>query len=217
MRRSRHHVVMRFALLLSLVVATACTQPGPPTRDPDISGLVTQVSQSGDTLLVEERPQDVSGSAKASVRVTSATRVWRMDGAPARIDAAQLGFGTSVRVWFTGPVATSYPVQATASDIAIDPHPIGAGLYVISKGASEVSVRVNAFEAARVACNAGAAIRPGADRTPDLPWEVIVTRLSDGRVLLDDHVTVLPRWLLVQRDSAGISNAPIAGPFVPCP
>ncbi len=209
---------MRVVLLLSLVVAaSSCTQPSPPTRDPDISGLVTQVSQNGETILVEERPQDVSGSAKASVRITGTTRVWRLDGEPTRIDASQVGFGTSVRVWFSGPVDTSYPVQATASDVALDPRAIGPGLYVISKGASAVSVRVNGFEAARVACNAGAAVRPGADRTPQLPWHVVATRVSDGHVLLDDAVSVLPRWLVVRADSATISSAPVGGPFVPCP
>jgi hypothetical protein len=87
---------------------------------------------------------------------------------------------------------------------------------VLSKGGPDVTVLVNGSAAARVACNGGAAIRPRADLTPDLPWEVVV-RTSDGAVLLDQRVTSLPKWLLVQAHSAGVSDAPIAGPFVPCP
>lgn len=210
---------MRVLLALSLVVAAACASASLPTREPDITGTVTHVSDDRSTILVEERPQAQSGSAKASVRITTSTHLWRDPGAKAAPSAAlmsDIALGSAVRVWFDGPVAMSYPVQAKAGDIVIDASTQGASLYVLSKGGPDVTVLVNGSAAARVACNGGAAIRPRADLTPDLPWEVVV-RTSDGAVLLDQRVTSLPKWLLVQAHSAGVSDAPIAGPFVPCP
>lgn len=68
--RRRQDVVTRVALLLSLVVAAACSPSDPPTREPDIAGLVTSVSDDGRIILVEERPQETSGSAKARIVVT---------------------------------------------------------------------------------------------------------------------------------------------------
>ena len=209
---------MRALLVLSLVVAAACTPTAPPTREPDTTGLITHVSDDGGTILVEERPQDVSGSAKTSLRITSDTRVWRLDGNATRAGAADLRVGIAVRVWIDGPIATSYPGQAKAGDIAIDPKGTAPGLYVVSRGAPDVTVSVSAFEAARVACNAGAAIRPRADGTPDLPWDVVVRRRSDGHVLLTERVTELPRWLVVERDTARIVASPLgAQPYIPCP
>lgn len=208
---------MRLALLLSLVVAAACTPEGPPTREPDIIGLITVAPADGRTILVEERPHEVSGSAKASLRITPDTRIWRAGDGIARARASDLVVGVAVRAWITGPVRESYPIQADTSDVLIDPSATRSALYALSKGAAEVTIRVNGIDRARLPCNGGAAIRPGADGTPTLPWQLTVVRLSDGRVLLDDQVTALPRWLLVQGDTAGISTAPISGPFVPCP
>ena len=211
---------MRLALLLSLVVAAACAPAAPPTREPDTTGVITQVADGGRSVLVEERPQEQSGSTKTSVRVTGDTRIWRLTGvasSAARASAGDLAVGMTVRVWFDGPVAESYPGQARAADIAIDPGTLGNSLYVVSKGGPAVIVRVNGFEGARVACNGGAAIRPGADGTPQLPWQVVVTRAADGVVLLDERVTGLPRWLLVEPRSVAVGPSPVLGPFVPCP
>jgi hypothetical protein len=35
--------------------------------------------------------------------------------------------------------------------------------------------------------------------------------------LFDETITEVPRWLLVQRDSVGVSSSPISGPVVACP
>lgn len=37
------------------------------------------------------------------------------------VDTTQLRVGQRVKVWFTGPVMESYPLQATAGVIAIEP------------------------------------------------------------------------------------------------
>lgn len=97
-----------------------------PEGPPSITGTITALGgpPGGDTatILVEENPKDVSGSAKDQVTITRATRLYREDGAalqPATI--ADLAIGKVVRVWHTGPVAESYPRQATAGVLVITP------------------------------------------------------------------------------------------------
>jgi hypothetical protein len=72
------------------------------------------------TLLVVADPDVPSAYDRASVRVTATTAVWASAGeggtAPSVADLAK---GQRVAVWFTGPVAESYPVQATAGDVEI--------------------------------------------------------------------------------------------------
>jgi hypothetical protein len=85
-----------------------------------MAGTVTAVGRiaEGWSVRVEERPQDVSGSAKGVFRVRDATDVLR--GGGSRVRADDLREGQRVRVWVSGPVAESYPVQAQARLIVID-------------------------------------------------------------------------------------------------
>jgi hypothetical protein len=102
-----------------VVMARADAAPSGP---PSIRGTITSVSPLGGqgVILVEERPQDQAGSNKASVTVNAATRIYR-----GRISVSSRGSFSDLRnrqlieVWFSGPVLTSYPVQATASVILI--------------------------------------------------------------------------------------------------
>jgi hypothetical protein len=87
---------------------------------PFMTGTVTAIGRvaEGWSVRIEERPQDVSGSAKGAFRVGARTDVRRATGGPARAD--ELREGQRVRVWVTGPVAESYPVQAAARLIVIE-------------------------------------------------------------------------------------------------
>lgn len=85
------------------------------TGAPSIRGTITLVD--GGTIRVEEVPAEESGSAKATVRVDSDTPIRNRDGSPAAI--SDLAVGEVVAVWFTGPVAESYPVQARAGGVEI--------------------------------------------------------------------------------------------------
>ncbi|HAL26749.1 MAG TPA: hypothetical protein DCP25_08425 [Chloroflexi bacterium] len=91
-----------------------------------------------------------------------------------------------------------------------------AQLQILSKGGPAVSVRINGDEAARVPCNGGVALKPADQGVPALRWNLQVVDQTGGRILLDERVTQLPRWLLVQRDSAALSTSPILGLFVAC-
>jgi hypothetical protein len=87
-----------------------------PSEEPSIRGTITAAGDR--SVRVEANPADQSGSAKALVRLGSDTPIRFMDGSPAEQD--DLVVGVAVSVWFTGPVAESYPVQASAGVVRID-------------------------------------------------------------------------------------------------
>jgi hypothetical protein len=106
----------------TIVIAVACAPNGGtlPNDAPFMSGTVTAIGRvaEGWSVRVEERPQDVSGSMKGVFRVGERTNVRRAGGGAVR--AEELREGQRVRVWVTGPIAESYPVQAGARVIVID-------------------------------------------------------------------------------------------------
>jgi hypothetical protein len=112
----------RFLAGSTLLLALACAPNGAtlPTDAPFMSGTVTAIGRiaEGWIVRVEERPQDVSGSAKGAFRVRERTDVRRAGGTRMRPD--ELREGQRVRVWVSGPIAESYPVQAGARLIVID-------------------------------------------------------------------------------------------------
>ena len=88
---------------------------------PSIQGRVTAVNRAGErigSIRIEANPSESSGSDKAVVRITQDTEILRDDST--RADFTALSNGQWVRVWFTGPVRESYPVQADAARIQID-------------------------------------------------------------------------------------------------
>lgn len=108
-------------LALALLVTSACGG-GAASGPADIEGVVTSVSGRSDgvTVLVEANPAETSGSAKASVAVTSGTRVTRRaQSGEVSATFRDLVPGLRVEVWFDGPVAMSYPVQGKARTLVI--------------------------------------------------------------------------------------------------
>jgi hypothetical protein len=111
-----------------VILLTACgPSEMPPTGQPSITGVITsaeRVSGGNDVIariVVEENPAESAGSAKASVRLTRHTRIVaheRVSTESNPLDA--LVTGARVSVWFTGPVAESYPVQATADVVVLE-------------------------------------------------------------------------------------------------
>jgi hypothetical protein len=105
-------------LALLLVSRGDAAPAGPSSIRGTITSLTPLAGQG--VILVEERPQDQAGSNKASVTINAATRIYR-----GRVSASTKGSfgdlrnGQIVEVWFSGPVLTSYPVQATASVVVI--------------------------------------------------------------------------------------------------
>ncbi|HVE78203.1 MAG TPA: DUF3221 domain-containing protein [Gemmatimonadaceae bacterium] len=91
-----------------------------PADPPSITGVVTAAGP-GRTLRIEERPEDTSGSAKAQVRVADGATILERSGRAHGFD--EIRVGALVSAWFTGPVAESYPVQATARMLVIEAFP----------------------------------------------------------------------------------------------
>lgn len=104
-------------LVLVLISPTGCSaDPGPP----DLVGIVETVSfldDGGATLLVQGDPDDGYQYYLASVRVGRDTPVYLTDGS--RGTPEDLTAGLTLKIWFDGPVAESWPVQAGAGRIEI--------------------------------------------------------------------------------------------------
>jgi uncharacterized protein DUF3221 len=112
------------ALLLVGMVAASCTRPelSLPRTPPSIAGTITAADPGGEhlgSIRVEAVPGEEAGSDKAVVRIGQRTAL--MDDSGQRIGLNQLKVGRKVRVWFTGPVRESYPVQADAATILLEP------------------------------------------------------------------------------------------------
>jgi hypothetical protein len=115
--------VMRWSGVLLALVLLSCTDRA-PSRAPDIIGQITRATTSvvdGSrriAILVEAVPNDLSGSAKALVTVDRSTRIFHAN-AKVLPKVEDLLPGTTVSVWFEGPVAESYPVQGRAGTLLI--------------------------------------------------------------------------------------------------
>lgn len=94
-----------------------------PTDAASIIGDVREVERMEGRIriLVEQIPTRSAGYPIAWISVNRRTDVvQRAGGSVSRGSSAELAEGMRVQVWFTGPVAESYPVQATAGTILIE-------------------------------------------------------------------------------------------------
>ena len=115
----------RVALLaLALMSAIGCAAfTTRESREPDIRGSIASITPaSGEasllgSLLVEGSEAGDTAYDRGSVSLTTKTRVYERGGRP--LAFASLEPGMTVEVWFNGPVRDSYPVQATAAEIAV--------------------------------------------------------------------------------------------------
>lgn len=115
------------ALMLGgLALLAGCDGPEPEPVTIDIRGVITALTPAGEpgaglgSVRIEGAKQPDTRYDKASVRITSETRVFQQLGDFRRpLTFADLALGDKVEARFTGPVAESYPVQATASEVVI--------------------------------------------------------------------------------------------------
>lgn len=87
-----------------------------PSEAPSIQGAITAVDESG-RIRVEESAADAVGP-KAVVRIGTETKI--VDGNGQAAPRSALVVGARVAVWFDGPVAQVYPLQATAGVVVIE-------------------------------------------------------------------------------------------------
>jgi hypothetical protein len=114
------------AALLAAAVLAACggDRPAAPVGEPSITGMVASAAPAdGSNVVSSFRIDQGSGDYdKASVTVTDDTGWYRRSGDGfASIDrpTATALMGKIVEVQFTGAVAESYPVQATAGWVIV--------------------------------------------------------------------------------------------------
>lgn len=110
-------------------------EPRLPSAEADIHGIITEAggmteetnsgrgtAQRVGVVLIEENPDEESGSQKDSVSVTRATKLFKRRGQYlTHVGFDDLKVGQQARAWYTGPVAESYPRQATAKVIVVYP------------------------------------------------------------------------------------------------
>jgi hypothetical protein len=120
--------------LAACLAASACSSaPGEldgtsqtasaPTEAASIIGDIAQVERTNGRLriLVEQMPTRSAGYPVAWIAVNRETAVvQRAGGSVSRGSSAELAVGMRVQAWFSGPVAESYPVQATAGTVLIE-------------------------------------------------------------------------------------------------
>jgi hypothetical protein len=119
-------IIVAAAVGLALV-GCATSAPEPPSAEPDIRGVVTSVSGAGDgaSFRVVWTNDEAIGAQEdydaAQVTANADTEILSRaaDGSTASAEIADIAVGTVVEAWFEGPVAESYPVQATAGTIVI--------------------------------------------------------------------------------------------------
>jgi Protein of unknown function (DUF3221) len=139
--------LLAVSLALVCLVLSGCADPKPgttasgeeprlPSAEADIQGIVTEVGRVPQeanggggvgervgVVLVEENPDEETGSQKDSVTVTKATKLFERRGRDlTRIRFDDLKAGQRARAWYAGPVAESCPRQATARVIVVYPH-----------------------------------------------------------------------------------------------
>jgi beta-N-acetylhexosaminidase len=121
-----------WCVIVSLFFLSGCSLPSQSSngKEFDIRGTITNIDRdpetpkTGQTVLLIIRIEGVieedTQYDKASVAITDRTLIFEQKGEvqkPLPINALQKG--QKVQAKFTGPVAESYPVQATASQIVI--------------------------------------------------------------------------------------------------
>lgn len=118
-------MINRMCVLIAAIVLAACNMLpslAVPGEDPSIEGIVQQATaeERGRVIFVEANPTVPGREPAARITLTRGTDVLASTGgAIERASADELAEGVRVRVWFTGPVLESFPVQATAGTVLI--------------------------------------------------------------------------------------------------
>jgi hypothetical protein len=112
-------------ILLAAALVAGCGMPSGatlPSEAPSIEGAIRQSSavQAGRRILVEATTPVAGREPAAYITVLPGADVLAGSGETVvRASADELVVGARVRAWFTGPVAESFPVQATAGTVLI--------------------------------------------------------------------------------------------------
>ena len=120
---------MRLTLTLASLAVLVCVWPATAEEKVSIRGMPASVSPADDeskksgilgTILIEGRKDKDTEYEKAMVKVTKATKIFKLVGK----DLKEASFddlkpSVKMEIQFAGPVGESFPVQATAGKIVI--------------------------------------------------------------------------------------------------
>jgi len=119
--RNARALLLVAAATVVLATLVGCASTVPADAPGVIVGTVTSLVPGDDrpaSILVEEPAPPADGTLdKAQVTIAPSTQFFGPDGAEAA--ASTIVKGASVKVWFEGPVAESYPVQGTARAVQV--------------------------------------------------------------------------------------------------
>ncbi|MEO6462089.1 MAG: DUF3221 domain-containing protein [Candidatus Eisenbacteria bacterium] len=124
MMRTRLGILIGLLAMLVTLGGASCAKTAVelPDTPPSIAGTITSLDVDGEhlgSLRVEAVPGEEAGSDKAVVRIEQGTALLTDSGR--KIGLSQFKVGRKVRAWFTGPVRESYPVQADAATVILEP------------------------------------------------------------------------------------------------
>jgi hypothetical protein len=121
---------IKLFVLMGLLVVLMAVSPGcastakPMETEADFVGFITEIHPSGEgdilgQISVESHADKIV--SKYIITITDETLIFRQDGNNLR----KVGFKALenkqwVKIWFTGPVLESFPVQGTAGQVAIE-------------------------------------------------------------------------------------------------
>ena len=117
--------IVLFLLLAAclMLVSTGCTSAKPLETEADFTGFITDI----DLGIYKDIAGRISAESHADKIVTKYVITIKKDAGIFRQDGENLRKATfndlkakqSVKIWFTGPVLESWPMQATAQQIVI--------------------------------------------------------------------------------------------------
>lgn len=112
------------ALIVCLVIAFAFAGCSSDSKSDEIGirGQISKITLGSDgkvaSILVEGKKEEDTAYDKASVRINEDTEIVSADSEK-KLSLKELKEGMKVEVVFKGPVAESYPVQASAKSVKI--------------------------------------------------------------------------------------------------
>lgn len=116
--------VIVIALTAGILIFSGCSIDNvgvnPTYTEPGIRGLITEKNSGNGnvSILVEGNIEEDTQFDKALVKITDDTMIQK-DDMSRLFEVKDLKVGDRVEVYFTGPVAESYPVQGAASIVRI--------------------------------------------------------------------------------------------------
>ncbi len=109
--------------LISLILIIGCSRKVTDEefpKNPHIKGEVVSINEQIEGLYIEGEIEEETLYDKAHIRIDNETVIYIFEDGRGEIGVfSMIEEGDQAKVWFIGPVAESYPVQATAGKMFV--------------------------------------------------------------------------------------------------